>query len=125
MKIKKTYLIIFILMLLSILTSRAEYRNLNVDTHPVVMQETIKQTVVKNISKDGNEKLFGSVGKSQVIKFDKNIKRISITDPELADIVVISPKQIIINGKKTGSTTLIFWAEENNPRYKEFVAEFM
>ncbi len=66
-----------------------------------------------NAIKDNNQKLYGVVGKSQVLNFDKNIKRVSITDDKVADIVVLSPKQLLINGKSPGTTSMIFWSKEN------------
>ncbi len=66
-----------------------------------------------NAVKDNNEKLYGVVGKSQVLSFDKNIERVSLTDDKIADIVVLSPRQLLINGKKPGSTSIIFWSENS------------
>ncbi len=53
------------------------------------------------------------VGKSQILNFDTGIKRVSIADPNIADVVVVSPQQLIVNGKKTGSTSLIFWGKNS------------
>lgn len=64
-----------------------------------------------NAVKDGNEKLYGVVGKSQVLSFDKDIQRVSLTDNKIAEIVVLSPRQILINGKTPGNTSIIFWSE--------------
>lgn len=55
--------------------------------------------------------MYGIVGKSQVLNFDKNIERVSITDNSIAEIVVLSPKQLLVNGKKPGTTSIIFWSE--------------
>lgn len=56
-----------------------------------------------------NFKIESIIGKSQLIKFDEPLKRVSIANPEIADIVFISDKEIIINGKKAGITNLIVW----------------
>ena len=63
-----------------------------------------------NAVKDNNEKLYGVVGKSQVLNFDKDIERVSITDDSVASLVVLSPRQLLVNGKKAGSTSVIFWS---------------
>lgn len=55
------------------------------------------------------EKICVTVGKSKVIHTDKPIKRISVAEPEIADIQVISPKQLLVNGKKPGVTSLVVW----------------
>lgn len=71
------------------------------------------KTVAKNTIQDNNKKLYSMVGKSQILNFDSAIKRVSIADPALADVVVVSPKQLIINGKKAGATSLIFWSKNS------------
>ena len=65
--------------------------------------------VVKNALRDNNQKLYAVVGKSQILNFDTPVKRISIADPSVADIVILTSKQLMVNGKKAGNTTLIFW----------------
>jgi len=52
-------------------------------------------------------------GRSQIVKFAQPIMRISITDPEKADVIPLSPDQIMINGKAPGVTSLIVWDENN------------
>lgn len=52
------------------------------------------------------------VGQSRLIDMDLNASRVVVTDPEMADVQVITPKQILINGKKPGLTTLIIWTAE-------------
>lgn len=48
-------------------------------------------------------------GRSQIIKFAQPINRIAIADPTLADIVPLSPEQLMINGKQRGATSLVVW----------------
>lgn len=98
----------------------AQYRELKDDSvtfkpdTPIVQNS---QMVVKNSGTDRNQKLVSIVGKSQILKFDQGIKRVSIANPEIADIVVISPKQLVINGKKAGATSLVFWNSANVPSF--------
>lgn len=77
--------------------------------------------VVKNALKDNNQKLYGVEGKSQILNFDTPVKRISLADPNLADIIILSSKQLMINGKKAGSTSLIFWGKDNVPVFYNLV----
>lgn len=102
------------------LSAGAEFRDVNagkiVGDIPVVNSTKVQPTISRNVISDNNQKLYGMVGKSQILNFDTGIKRVSIADPTVADVVVISPKQLIINGKKAGSTSLIFWGvKSNNP----------
>lgn len=48
-------------------------------------------------------------GRSQIIKFAQPISRISIAEPTLAELVPLSPDQIMLNGKQRGVTSLIVW----------------
>jgi pilus assembly protein CpaC len=48
-------------------------------------------------------------GRSQLIKFAQPIARMAIADPTLADLVPLSPEQLMINGKQRGVTSLIVW----------------
>lgn len=50
-----------------------------------------------------------SVGKGTIITLKEPSKRISLSNPDIADLNLISPKEILINGKKVGSTNLIVW----------------
>ena len=78
-------------------------------------------TMVNNAILDSNQKLYGVVGKTQILNFDTSVKRISIADPNLADIIILSSKQLMVNGKKVGSTSLIFWGADNVPVFYNLV----
>jgi len=52
------------------------------------------------------------VGKSKVVDLTTPIKRASLANPEVADTVVLSPKQIYLTGKSVGVTTLTLWKED-------------
>ncbi|MEW5822074.1 MAG: pilus assembly protein N-terminal domain-containing protein [Cyanobacteriota bacterium] len=58
-----------------------------------------------------------TVGKSQIVQFAQPIKRMSITDPSLADLILLSPTQMIMNGKAAGVTSLIIWDESDQPAF--------
>jgi pilus assembly protein CpaC len=61
------------------------------------------------------------VGKSQVIAFTENIMRVSVTDPAIADVMVASPRQLLINGKAPGTTSLVVWDSEERPTFYNLV----
>lgn len=48
-----------------------------------------------------------TVNKSEVIRLDRRAKRVSVTQPEIADVVVLTPTQVLINGKSVGTTSLV------------------
>ena len=51
------------------------------------------------------------VGRSLLINSPTRIKRISIADPGIADALLVSPNQILINGKTPGGVSLVLWDE--------------
>lgn len=50
-------------------------------------------------------------GRSQIVKFAQPIARMSIAEPTVADVIPLSPDQVMINGKQRGVTSLIVWDE--------------
>ncbi len=51
------------------------------------------------------------VGKSLLINTTERLKRISVTDPSVADALVVSPTQILVNGLSPGEVSLLIWDE--------------
>jgi pilus assembly protein CpaC len=48
-------------------------------------------------------------GQSSLLVEPNPVARVSIGDPEIADAVVVSPREVLVNGRGLGSTTLIIW----------------
>lgn len=48
-------------------------------------------------------------GSSAVISITGGLSRVSIADPEIADAVVVSETEVVVNGKMSGSTSLLIW----------------
>jgi Flp pilus assembly secretin CpaC len=49
------------------------------------------------------------IGRSFPIRADTSITRVSITKPEVADVVVVSDREVVINSLATGETDAIIW----------------
>jgi pilus assembly protein CpaC len=56
-----------------------------------------------------SQKLHLTSGKSIVLRSGEPVKRISIAKPEIADFVLLSPREIYLTGKVAGTTNLIMW----------------
>jgi len=52
-----------------------------------------------------------SIGQSFLLVNQSPVQRVSIGAPEIADAVVVSPQEVLVNGRGLGSTTLIIWDE--------------
>jgi pilus assembly protein CpaC len=53
------------------------------------------------------------VGQSRVINFDRSIGRFSISNPEVAEAVMVSPNQVLVNGKTFGQVNFIAWEKSD------------
>lgn len=59
------------------------------------------------------ERLHLLVGRSLVISSPSPVKRVSIADPNIADAIVISPYQVLLNGRNPGGVSLVLWDESD------------
>jgi len=64
----------------------------------------------------GSAPLRVMVDKSLLINTTETIKRISITDPTVANVQPISPTQILVHGKAPGEISLLIWDELERSR---------
>ena len=53
------------------------------------------------------------VGRSLVITSPTRIKRVSLADPAIAEAIVVSPTQVLLNGKAPGGVSLLIWDEND------------
>jgi pilus assembly protein CpaC len=60
---------------------------------------------------EASQTLHLLVGRSLVISSPTRIKRVSIADPTIAEAIVVSPTQVLVNGKAPGGVSLILWDE--------------
>src|SRR4051812_22925071 len=51
------------------------------------------------------------VGQSRVINFDKPIGRFSVSNPDIAEAVLVAPDQVLVNGKTFGQVNFIAWEQ--------------
>jgi pilus assembly protein CpaC len=52
------------------------------------------------------------VGESMIVKAPWPTIRVAVTDPTIADVQVLTPTQVLLQGIKVGSTDLIMWSED-------------
>lgn len=58
---------------------------------------------------------------SAIIDTGFDVKRVMVARPETADVTVVSPRQLVVVGKSAGTTTLVYWSEEEVPTTVEVV----
>jgi len=58
-------------------------------------------------------------GRGELLQFASEVQRVAIAEPKIADAVVVSPREVIVNAKSTGRTTLVIWETGGAPvRYE-------
>jgi pilus assembly protein CpaC len=56
------------------------------------------------------------VGKSLLINTTERLRRVSVTDPTVADALVVTPTQVLVNGLSPGEVSLLIWDELERSR---------
>ncbi|MBZ5608166.1 MAG: pilus assembly protein N-terminal domain-containing protein [Acidobacteriia bacterium] len=62
----------------------------------------------------GARELFVTVGKSLLVDSPSVIRRVSIANGAIAEALATSPREVLVNGKAPGETSLIVWQESGN-----------
>jgi pilus assembly protein CpaC len=59
-----------------------------------------------------------TVGRGELLQFQDEASRVSVSDPAIADAVVVSPHDVVLNGKSPGHTTIMIWHGDNVSPYE-------
>jgi pilus assembly protein CpaC len=54
-------------------------------------------------------------GRGELLRFDKDLTKVAVAEPKIADAVVISPREVMVNAKSAGRTTVVIWQGDNEP----------
>jgi len=73
-------------------------------TYDASFNSTVKEAIPINVL----------VGQSRVINFDRPIGRFSISNPEIAEAVMVRPDQVLVNGKAFGQVNFIAWEKADS-----------
>ena len=63
------------------------------------------------------ERVVVTSGRSTVVTTDFDVTRIAITNPDVADAVVVQAREILVDGKKPGTVSLIVWGASTRRQY--------
>lgn len=99
-------------------------------THPEMMQQpgtaapqptqapanTQTTTLPVQAGSQGSAPLRVMVGKSLLINTTERLSRVSVTDPSIVFVSVITPTQILIDGKSPGEVSLLIWDQLERSR---------
>lgn len=56
------------------------------------------------------------VGRGELVQFSNDIKTVAASEPKIADVSVVSPREVMINAKGLGKSTVIVWETGAAPR---------
>jgi pilus assembly protein CpaC len=66
---------------------------------------------------DRDRVLMLTAGRSMVLTTAYDVTRIAITDPKIADAVVVQPREVLIDGRSPGTVSLIVWGAGRREQY--------
>jgi pilus assembly protein CpaC len=58
-----------------------------------------------------------TVGRGELLQFPDETSRVSVSDPTIADAIVVSSHDVVLNGKGPGNTTIMIWHGNNVSPY--------
>ena len=56
-------------------------------------------------------------GQGELLQFPDDVKQVAAAEPKIADVVVISPREVMVNAKEPGKTTVVIWEDGVALRY--------
>ncbi|HZM95100.1 MAG TPA: type II and III secretion system protein family protein [Vicinamibacterales bacterium] len=65
----------------------------------------------------GFEQVVLTAGRSTVLNTPFDVTRIAVTNPAIADAVVVQPREVLIDGKGPGTVSLIVWGANDRRQY--------
>jgi Flp pilus assembly secretin CpaC len=54
------------------------------------------------------------VNKTIVVRLPRKATKVAVTKPQIAEVVVVAPDQLLISGKAVGATSLVVWYEQKS-----------
>ena len=72
---------------------------------------SVQQAESQGAPSGGPEALHLIVNRSLVVTSPARIMRVSLANPDICDAVVVSPTEILLNGKRPGATSLVIWGQ--------------
>jgi pilus assembly protein CpaC len=74
----------------------------------------VQTAAVQQVHSQAARDLFVTVGKSLVVDSPVNIQRVSVGNGDLAEALAVNPREVLVNGKSVGETSIIIWQQGGN-----------
>lgn len=64
---------------------------------------------------NGTHELTLVEGRGHLLQFQRDITTLVVSEPKIADAVVVSPREVMVNAKGPGTTTVVVWETGSDP----------
>src|SRR3954464_5172157 len=88
----------------------------NIPVHAQNAPQQVPAGVTQEQPTQSSAPLRVMVGKSVLINTSERLKRVSVTDPSVADALVVTPTQVLVHGRAPGEVSLLLWDENERSR---------
>jgi pilus assembly protein CpaC len=58
-----------------------------------------------------------TTGRGELLEFPQDVRQVAASEPKIADVIVISPREVMVNAKEPGKTTVVVWSDGTPVRY--------
>jgi pilus assembly protein CpaC len=58
-----------------------------------------------------------TAGRGELLQFSTDVKQVAASEPKIADVIVISPREVMVNAKEAGKATVVIWEGTSPYRY--------
>src|SRR5262249_55575900 len=72
-------------------------------------------------AEQGVVRLEVTIGRAQVVELKEPFTRVSVTNPAVADVFVVTPNQLLVSGKAVGTTSLVVFYPRKTVFFDIFV----
>jgi len=69
------------------------------------------------------ENLRLTLGKSIVVDYPEDVRQLSTTNPDVADVTVVTTREILVHAKGLGSTDIVVWSANNQRTFYNVAVE--
>jgi pilus assembly protein CpaC len=78
----------------------------------------LAQTAQPQETKAATREVTMLEGQGELLTFKNDVTKVAIAEPKVADAVVISPREVMVNAKTPGRTTLLVWEGPEPARWE-------
>ena len=84
---------------------------------PAASSPAAPKPVAQATDASGFERIVLTAGRSTVLTTPFDVTRIAVTNPAVADALVVQPREVLIDGKGSGTVSLIVWGTGQRRQY--------